>query len=60
MINTSRRGFPLSVAWRPAETTVGSEFDSMLAQLESGLPAEPNATHLAGLVTRARSEKRRR
>lgn len=54
------RSFPLSVEWRPAETSVGAELDSMIGQLAASLPAEPNATHLAGLVTRARSERKKR
>jgi hypothetical protein len=54
------RCFPLGVDWRPANTSVRVELDSMLGELHASLPSEPNATHLAGLVTRARSARRRR
>ena len=54
------RCFPLGVAWRPADTSIRKEFDSMLGELGASLPPEPNATHLAGLVTRARGTRRRR
>jgi hypothetical protein len=54
------RGFPLEVAWRPADTSVRAELDAMVGQLQSSLPPKPTATHLAGLVTRARSSRRRR
>jgi hypothetical protein len=54
------RCFPLGVAWKPAETSVRAELDTMLGQIQAALPAEPNASHLAGLVTRARSRRKRR
>jgi hypothetical protein len=54
------RCFALGVAWRPADTTLGQELDSMLAGVGGSLPPEPNAAHLAGLVTVARSRRRRR
>jgi hypothetical protein len=54
------RGFPLEVAWRPAGTSVRAELDSMIGQIQTSLPPKPTATHLAGLVTRARSSRRRR
>jgi hypothetical protein len=54
------RCFPLGVAWRPAETCIRAEFDAMLAEIHASLPPEPNATHLAGLVTQARGARRRR
>ena len=54
------RCFPLGVAWRPANTCVRAELDAMLGELHASLPPEPNATHLAGLVTRARGARRRR
>jgi hypothetical protein len=47
------RFFALSVPWRPAGTSIHAELDSMLARVDAGLPAEPTATHLAGLVTRS-------
>jgi len=54
------RGFPLGVDWRPAGTSIRREFDTMCAELGAALPPEPSATHLAGLVTRARGARRRR
>jgi hypothetical protein len=54
------RGFPLEVAWRPAGTSVSAELDAMIGQLQTSLPPKPTASHLAGLVTRAGSARRRR
>lgn len=53
------RGFALEVGWRPAGTSVRAELDAMIGQLQIPLPAKPTATHLAGLVSRARSTGRR-
>jgi hypothetical protein len=54
------RCFPLGVAWKPAGTSLRAELDAMLGQVHGSLPPEPNASHLAGLVTRARAARRRR
>jgi hypothetical protein len=54
------RFFALSVPWRSADTSVQAELDSMLAQVDTGLPPEPTATHLAGLVTRVLQPKKSR
>ena len=54
------RFFPLLVPWRLAETSVRAELDSMLTQVDAGLPPDPTATHLAGLVTRTRATRKRR
>ena len=54
------RFFPLQVAWRNADTSAAAELDRMLDQVDQGLPAEPTATDLAGLVTRAGAGRRRR
>jgi hypothetical protein len=54
------RFFPLEVEWKPAGTGVSAELDSMVGALDAPLPAEPDASQLAGLVTRARTMRRRR
>lgn len=54
------RFFPLQVDWRDAGTCAAAELDHMLDAVDRGLPAEPTATDLAGLVTRTGAVRRGR